>query len=170
MKKGRHRRYEEARKFQRENAEASFTVEDFDFEEPDLFSKEEEDTPEPTDRAYWERRASNISVRMLDGIFLKMKEFATNISLKYNKYYVGISLDGSANNFVNFKLRKKYLLLEIRMDKEDEMAQRFENEGLDIVSYNRWGKYQLRITEDDLKNSEELLMEAIQQAYKRAVS
>ena len=32
MKKGRHRRYEEARKFQRENAAASFSVEDFDFE------------------------------------------------------------------------------------------------------------------------------------------
>lgn len=42
MKKGRHRRYEEARKFQRENA-AAFTVEDFEFDEPDLFSKEEEE-------------------------------------------------------------------------------------------------------------------------------
>jgi predicted transport protein len=131
---------------------------------------EEEDTPEPTDRAYWEKRGSKISVLILDELFKKMKGFAANLSLKYNKHYVGISLDGSANNFVNFKLRKKYLLLDIRMDKEDEMAQRFENEGLDIVSYNRWGKYQLRITEDDLKNSEELLMEAIQQAYKRAVS
>jgi hypothetical protein len=46
VKKGRHRRYEEARKFQRENAEASFTVEDFDFEEPDLFSKDKEDDPD----------------------------------------------------------------------------------------------------------------------------
>ena len=45
VKKGRHRRYEEARKFQRENA-AAFTVEDFDFEEPDLFSKDEEETPD----------------------------------------------------------------------------------------------------------------------------
>ena len=45
MKKGRHRRYEEARKFQREIA-AAFSVEDFDFDEPDLFAKEEEDTPD----------------------------------------------------------------------------------------------------------------------------
>ena len=131
---------------------------------------EEEDTPEPTDRAYWEKRGSKISVRMLDGIFLKMKEFATNISLKYNKYYVGISLDGSANNFVNFKLRKKYLLLEIRMDKEDEMAQKLKDEGLDVHDYTRWGKYRLRINEDELETSGELLLDAIQQAYKRAVS
>ena len=45
VKKGRHRRYEEARKFQRENA-AAFSVEDFDFDEPDLFAKEEEDAPD----------------------------------------------------------------------------------------------------------------------------
>lgn len=32
MKKGRHRRYEEARKFQRASAE-QFTVEDYDFED-----------------------------------------------------------------------------------------------------------------------------------------
>lgn len=37
MKKGRHRRYEEARKFQRDTA-AQFTVEDFDFDAPDPFS------------------------------------------------------------------------------------------------------------------------------------
>ena len=45
MKKGRHRRYEEARKFQRENA-AAFSVEDFEFDEPDLLSKEEEAAPD----------------------------------------------------------------------------------------------------------------------------
>lgn len=42
MKKGRHRRYEEARKFQRENA-AAFTVEDFDFDAPDPFTISDDD-------------------------------------------------------------------------------------------------------------------------------
>lgn len=37
VKKGRHRRYEEARKFQRDNA-AAFSVENFDFDAPDPFS------------------------------------------------------------------------------------------------------------------------------------
>ena len=40
MKKGRHRRYEEARKFQRDTA-AQFTVENFDFDAPDPFSLSE---------------------------------------------------------------------------------------------------------------------------------
>lgn len=42
VKKGRHRRYEEARKFQRDTA-AQFTVEDFDFDAPDPFSLSERD-------------------------------------------------------------------------------------------------------------------------------
>lgn len=37
MKKGRHRRYEEARKFQRDLA-SSFDVESFDLDEPDPFA------------------------------------------------------------------------------------------------------------------------------------
>lgn len=36
MKKGRHRRYEEARKFRRDSA-ARFTVEDYDFDADDAF-------------------------------------------------------------------------------------------------------------------------------------
>ncbi|MGY9075005.1 MAG: hypothetical protein ACKVHU_18875 [Acidimicrobiales bacterium] len=42
MKKGRHRRYEEARKFQRDNASA-FSVEDFDFEDKNPWGSTEED-------------------------------------------------------------------------------------------------------------------------------
>ncbi|MFT7650157.1 MAG: hypothetical protein ACI8Y4_004923 [Candidatus Poriferisodalaceae bacterium] len=42
MKKGRHRRYEEARKFQRDNASA-FSVEDFDFEDKNPWGPKEED-------------------------------------------------------------------------------------------------------------------------------
>lgn len=42
MKKGRHRRYEEARKFQRENA-AAFSVEDFDFEDKNPWGSDDED-------------------------------------------------------------------------------------------------------------------------------
>ena len=45
MKKGRHRRYEEARKFQRDTA-AQFTVEDFDFDAPDPFARRDDDDRE----------------------------------------------------------------------------------------------------------------------------
>ena len=47
MKKGRHRRYEEARKFHRDLA-SSFSVEDFDLDAPDPFSLP--DTTRPADQ------------------------------------------------------------------------------------------------------------------------
>ena len=38
VKKGRHRRYEEARRFNRDNAESSFNIEEFDLDAPDPFA------------------------------------------------------------------------------------------------------------------------------------
>lgn len=51
MKKGRHRRYEEARKFQRATAER-FTVEDYDFDNADRFGVEGGDEESAPDDQY----------------------------------------------------------------------------------------------------------------------
>ncbi len=51
MKKGRHRRYEEARKFQRATAER-FTVEDYDFDNSDRFGVEFDDEESTEDDQY----------------------------------------------------------------------------------------------------------------------
>ncbi len=51
MKKGRHRRYEEARKFQRATAER-FTVEDYDFDNSDRFGVEFDDEESAPDDQY----------------------------------------------------------------------------------------------------------------------
>lgn len=51
MKKGRHRRYEEARKFQRATAER-FSVEDYDFDNSDRFGVELDDDESVRDDQY----------------------------------------------------------------------------------------------------------------------
>ena len=51
MKKGRHRRYEEARKFQRATAER-FTIEDYDFDNSDRFGVEFDDEDSDPDDQY----------------------------------------------------------------------------------------------------------------------
>ncbi len=51
VKKGRHRRYEEARKFQRATAER-FTVEDYDFDNSDRFGVEFDDEDSDPDDQY----------------------------------------------------------------------------------------------------------------------
>jgi hypothetical protein len=91
---------------------------------------DEEDIPEPTDRSYWEKKGSKTTIKMLDNLFEDMRQFAENIEPKYNKYYVGISVNGIVNNFTTFKTRKRNLNISIRMEKEDEMVQQFEEAGL----------------------------------------
>lgn len=51
VKKGRHRRYEEARKFQRATAER-FTIEDYDFDNDDRFGVELDDEDSAPDDQY----------------------------------------------------------------------------------------------------------------------
>ncbi len=51
MKKGRHRRYEEARKFQRATAER-FTIEDYDFDNSDRFGVDFDDEESAPDDQY----------------------------------------------------------------------------------------------------------------------
>lgn len=56
MKKGRHRRYEEARKFQRDAA-SDFSVEDFDFDAPEPWASDDDDEGSDGDDQYAELAA-----------------------------------------------------------------------------------------------------------------
>jgi hypothetical protein len=131
---------------------------------------DEEDIPEPTDRSYWEKKGSKTTIKMLDNLFEDMRQFAENIEPKYNKYYVGISVNGIVNNFTTFKTRKRNLNISIRMDKEDEMVQQFEEAGLEVTAYSRWGKYELRLSEEELNSNRELILTAIKQAHQRSLN
>ena len=58
VKKGRHRRYEEARRFNRDNAENSFNIEEFDLDAPDPFALPDVATDDDADDEQDERTAA----------------------------------------------------------------------------------------------------------------
>ena len=58
VKKGRHRRYEEARRFNRDNAESSFNIEEFDLDAPDPFALPDIATDDDADDDQDERTAA----------------------------------------------------------------------------------------------------------------
>lgn len=63
VKKGRHRRYEEARKFQRESAQR-FDVSDYDFDEDDSFglsAKTESNKAEPDGDGHYDDQYSDLA-------------------------------------------------------------------------------------------------------------
>jgi hypothetical protein len=62
---------------------------------------DDEPVAEPTDRNFWELRAGNKRIlQQTDDLLNIVREVEPKATLKYNKHYIGIEVDGSALNFV----------------------------------------------------------------------
>jgi len=118
---------------------------------------EEDEIQEPADRAYWERRGSRATLKLLDSLLGLVQNFAPSYEPKYNRHYVGLAQDGSPNNFAIFKPRKKSVLIEVKMPKSEEASVLLEESGLDSLEYSKWGRYRLYVTPGDLAGASESL-------------
>lgn len=123
-----------------------------------------------TDRAYWLKKAAEPTVRLVDEMIEVIKEAADDetISPKYNKYYVGLARHGVADNFVSFKPRKKWVLVQLRLPFSEEVKAELE-ETFEEVTYNRrWGKYNFSVDNAALAANREALKRAFQLAHRNS--
>ena len=130
-----------------------------------LGTEEEDEGDEPTDRTYWLHKGSESSIQLLDALFDLVREIEPAVSLKYNKHYIGLARDGVASNFVAFRPRKAHVIGEFKLDRSDELTQRIEDSGIELLGYqNRWGLYRLHLTHADLDTNRDLLLDLVKQA------
>ncbi len=128
---------------------------------------EDEEISEPTDRNYWESKRSNKKiVSLVDRIFEIVKEIDASLELKYNKYYIGLASGGIAKNFALCKPKKKFMRLEIKLKKNEELTNKLEESGLSLMDYTRWGRYRVNLKEEDITENIELIKELLEMAYK----
>lgn len=128
---------------------------------------EEGDEPqEVTDRSYWESRGSKSTVSMADQILEIIREFAPELGLKYNKFYIGLARDGQPKNFVIFRPQKTAIRAEIRLDRSVELDKRIEDAGLDLLEYDsRYKRYKIRLSKGHMKEHEALLRDLLKQSW-----
>ena len=56
-----------------------------------------------TDRNYWENdRSTKEMMKIVDSIYEDLGDLLVGYELKYNKFYIGLSLDGVSKNFLSF--------------------------------------------------------------------
>jgi len=133
-----------------------------------VVDEDEDAEAAPTDRAYWEKRATKATVALADELLQIAKQFDPSLELKYNKFYIGLSRDGQAFNVVSFRPKKNQINLEIKLPETDDINMKIENAGLETLEYNkRWGLYRLRLTKNDVKNKSEMVRELMNLAYER---
>jgi len=132
---------------------------------------DEDEEQEPTDRSYWEERATKATVAIADQLLKIIKAFDPALELKYNKFYIGLAKDGQPNNFAIFRAKKNYLRLEVRLDQSDEAREQLEKAGLDLMDYDaRWGRFRIRLTKQEVERNEDLLKGLLEKAYRGSLS
>lgn len=130
------------------------------------YIEEDEETSEPTDRNYWEKRGTKNTVILADKILEISMPFLPTVKFSYNKYYIGFWVEGRACNFAVCRPQKTALRLEIRLPQTEETEEIISNTGLDILDYDkRWGSYRLKLTEKDILEKKDTLSLLLKQAY-----
>lgn len=133
-----------------------------------LVDEDEDAEAAPTDRAYWEKRATKATLALADQLLELVKQFDPSLELKYNKFYIGLSKNGQPYNFVVFQPKKNQLNLELKLPQSDDIDAKIDDAGIDTLEYNkRWNIYRLRLTRSDVKTNPEVLKELAHLAYER---
>ena len=103
---------------------------------------------------------------MLDQLIGKVRRIEPRAMPKYNKHYVGLTIDGAVRNFASFRPRKQWCVAHFSLHQSDEMSDWLDSTDLVTLSYERrWNEYRVKIREEDLDEQDEELMHLITAAY-----
>lgn len=134
--------------------------------ERQLGTDEEDELPEPTDRAYWEARVGRASLESIDVLTSIVKSIDPAFTAKYTKGYVGLARDGQPLNFVIFAPKRQFVRIELRLDRSEEVQSMLDQSGIDFMNYNaRNQRYQFRLHPGDTDKHAPLLGELFRMSY-----
>lgn len=108
---------------------------------------DDEPLAEPTDRAFWEtKRGTKKTLAVTDELLKLVNEVEPKATLKYNKHYIGLGVDGAPLNFITFMPRKAHVLMTFKLPKSQEMDEQLEEAGIETLAYDsQWRQYRVRI-------------------------
>lgn len=129
---------------------------------------EEDDSPAlATDRPYWDAKSSKQMLSVVDNLIEIAREIDKKLVARYNKFYIGLGTDGSANNFIIFKPRRKNVCLHIHLPKSNETDDILEGTDMQLLDYEkRWGNYRIQLTQPDVDKNHATLLSLMRQAHK----
>ncbi len=117
----------------------------------------------PSDRAYWEAKASDRSLEVVDSMIGLIGEIEEGIEPNYVKHYIGLSQRGRSQNFVEFRPRKgKFAIVTFKVLEEQDRQEELEEAGMDMLAYK--GGYRLRLLTGEIRENRDLLLSLIRDA------
>lgn len=126
---------------------------------------------ETVDAAFWEKKASPKSVKILHDCFSLLQEFAQGLELKYNKHYVGLLENGSLNSFVAFAPKKQFLRVVVIVSNQPQWRDRLDEAGFVLMDGSKKRpKIVFRLSKEELEQHRDLLRELFEAAHAESVS
>jgi len=127
---------------------------------------EEDEEKVVTDRSYWITNSSEKNIQVVDKLFEEVQKLDENLGIKYNKFYIGLTRNGIANNFVTFKPRKGFIRVRLHMPKTTEVDEKLNNSSLDDFDYDsRLRAYRVKLSYSDVDQHIDSLTEFMKIAY-----
>ena len=127
---------------------------------------EEEEELVTTDRNYWENTKSTKNMmKIVDSIYADLGDLISDYELKYNKFYIGLSINGVAKNFISFKPKKKFMYLGFKGHEDVEISKTLEDAGIDFSYESRWKRYDVKINNfEEYQENRELFIKMVNNA------
>ena len=127
---------------------------------------EDEPLAEPTDRAFWEtKRGTKKTLSLTDDLLKLVNEVEPKATLKYNKHYIGLGVDGVPLNFAVFMPRKVHVLMSLKLPKSKEIDDQLEEVGIDTLTYDsQWRYYRVRIDAPPVGKQRDAILALTRQA------
>lgn len=127
---------------------------------------EDEGPAEMTDRNYWEKRSSKKVLENIDHMVGLIQSFEPKAQVSYTKFYLGIWLNGRANNFVVFRPRKNFFLVDVKLERTEDNDELIRKVGCEEIEYQlREGRYRWRVYERVRREVENAFVDVFKKAY-----
>jgi hypothetical protein len=126
---------------------------------------DDEPVAEPADREYWEKKGSKKSLALMDKVLELVATAEPNVTPKYNRHYIGLSLNGSAFNFISFRPQKSSMVMKFKIPKNEENDALIEEAGFETLPYETvWKQYRVRVDPDFNEKQKEIITELCRKA------
>lgn len=120
----------------------------------------------PTDRNFWMEKGTKETVEVVDDIYEIIREIDADTSLKYNKYYIGLSKNNIAFNFTQMEARKKDVLLIFRYEKDNEIDKIISENDFEILDYYvPYNQYRIKLSKKEVKEKKDIIKDLLQKSY-----
>lgn len=131
-----------------------------------LVDADEDAEAAPTDRAYWENKATKANVALADQVLALGKHVDDALELRYNKFYIGLSRHGQSYNLVVMRSKKSQFRLEVRLPQTAETTELIDLSGIETLDYDaRYSSYRLRLTKAEIDKHGDLIKLLLKQAH-----